>query len=98
MNNIKVLILENGHKFYVVFDSEKKMCRYCRKMIQWGYQENGRAASIEEHEGKFRLHFPLCTPMHQKRYSSEYVQLTDGVNTNEAKLTNIRRERRRYVR
>jgi hypothetical protein len=97
-DKIKTIILEDGSKFYIAFDSDRKPCKYCRKIIHWGYMSNGRAASVEENEGKFRLHFPQCTPLHQRRYHKEYVQLTNGVDTEDRKLTSIRIERRRYVR
>lgn len=97
-DKIRTIILENGSKFYIAFDSDRKPCRYCRKIVHWGYQESGRAASIEENEGKFKLHFPQCTPLHKSRYNKEYVQLTDGVDTDERKLVGLRVERRRYVR
>jgi hypothetical protein len=95
---IRTIVLIDKSKFFILFDSEKKPCKYCKKEIQWGYMENGRAASVEEIEGKFRLHFPQCLKMHQAKYAKEYVPLTNGVETDESRVSNIRYERRRYVR
>lgn len=87
MSGFKTIVLESGGTFSFCRELDPlKKCKYCLKEIQWGYSASGRPVSVEEHEGKFRLHFPICKKMIAERYPNEFIPRTNGVDTNEKHL------------
>ena len=87
MSGFKTIVLMSGGTFSFCEELDPpKNCRYCKKKIQWGYTALGKPASIEDYEGNFRLHFPVCKKMIAERYPDEFIPRTNGVDTNEKHL------------